>query len=149
MDFEQRLALLQSEKSVWEQLAQDEERQRLQLQAEIDARLAAVRAEAATQTPQAARAVVQAVVVATGQLTLDEEETPALIDDHLRAAAWEADTKLLRFSKGTRPEAGKNIAIAEWPTASGPADYVLFRGLTPLAVVEAKKFATDVSTVVE
>jgi type I restriction enzyme R subunit len=31
------------------------------------------------------------------------------------------------------------IAIAEWPTASGPADYVLFVGLICLGVVEAKR----------
>nr|WP_237088850.1 hypothetical protein [Paenibacillus larvae] len=30
-------------------------------------------------------------------------------------AGWEADSKKLRFSKGTRPEKGKNLAIAEWP----------------------------------
>lgn len=40
---------------------------------------------------------------------------------------------------GTRPEKGHNRAIAEWPTATGPADYVLFIGLTPIAIIEAKR----------
>jgi type I restriction enzyme R subunit len=29
---------------------------------------------------------------------------------------------VLNFRKGVRPQKGKNLAIAEWPTASGPAD---------------------------
>ena len=52
---------------------------------------------------------------------------------------------MLRHNNGTRPERGKNLAIAEWPTASGPADYVLFVGLTPVATVEAKRSNIDVS----
>ncbi len=49
------------------------------------------------------------------------------------------------FSKGARPEPGVNKAIAEWPTGKdetgkqGFADYVLFVGLKPIAVVEAKR----------
>jgi len=80
-------------------------------------------------------------------VVLDEAETRSLIDAQLRDAGWEADTVNLRFSKGVRPEAGRNLAIAEWPTASGPADYVLFAGMTAIAVVEAKKFGTDVASV--
>jgi type I restriction enzyme R subunit len=30
------------------------------------------------------------------------------------------------------------MAIAEWPTATGPADYALFVGTTLVGVVEAK-----------
>ena len=55
----------------------------------------------------------------------------------------------LLFSKGVRPEKGKNRAIAEWPTASGPADYVLFIGLMPVGVVEAKRQNVDVSSSLE
>ncbi|MFO0654590.1 MAG: type I restriction-modification system endonuclease, partial [Polyangia bacterium] len=36
-------------------------------------------------------------------------------------------------------------AIAEWPTENGPADYILFVGLTPVATVEAKRKNKDVS----
>jgi type I restriction enzyme R subunit len=62
---------------------------------------------------------------------------------------WEADTAKLRFSLGTRPEPGRIMAIAEWPTDSGPADYVLLARVTPLAVAEAKKFGTDFASVFE
>jgi type I restriction enzyme R subunit len=75
---------------------------------------------------------------------LDEAETRIIIDKQLNEAGWKADTVNLKFSKGARPVANENRAIAEWPTASGPADYVLFMGLTPVAVVEAKKSAKNV-----
>ena len=41
------------------------------------------------------------------------------------------------------------MAIAEWPTANGPADYCLFVGLTPVAVVEAKRKRKDVAGSIE
>ena len=50
-------------------------------------------------------------------------DTRKLIDQQLRAAGWEADTAEIRYSKGVRPEKGKNKAIAEWPTQRGPTDY--------------------------
>jgi type I restriction enzyme R subunit len=82
-----------------------------------------------------------------GQLIyLDEAATRQLIDRQLRQAGWEADTVNLRYANGTRPQKGRNLAIAEWPTRSGPADYVLFIGLMPVAVVEAKRKNVDVST---
>ncbi|PQO40733.1 hypothetical protein [Blastopirellula marina] len=34
---------------------------------------------------------------------------------------------------------GRDLAIAEWPTQNGPADYGLFVGLKPVAVVKAKR----------
>jgi type I site-specific restriction endonuclease len=37
------------------------------------------------------------------------------------------------------------VAIAEWPTATGPADYALFVGTTLLGVVEAKRQRKSVS----
>jgi type I restriction enzyme R subunit len=79
------------------------------------------------------------------RLHLDEAATRQLIDAQLFQAGWEADSVHLRYSNGTRPERGRNLAIAEWPTESGPADYVLFIGLTPIAVVEAKRKNVDVS----
>ena len=83
------------------------------------------------------------------ELDLDEADTRKIIDSQLREAGWEADTQRLSFSKGTRPQKGKNLAIAEWPTSKGPADYVLFCGLTPLAVVEAKRKRKDVPGSIE
>jgi type I restriction enzyme R subunit len=56
-------------------------------------------------------------------------DTRKLIDQQLLAAGWEADTAEIRYSKGIRPEKGKNKAIAEWPTHRGPSDYVLFLNL--------------------
>lgn len=82
---------------------------------------------------------------ASQSVYLDEAQTRQLIDAQLRSAGWEADTVNLRHNKGTRPERGRNLAIAEYPTASGPADYVLFIGLMPIAVVEAKRKNVDVS----
>lgn len=80
---------------------------------------------------------------------LTEEQTRQLIDRQLEDAGWTADSRRLRYHLGVRPEKGKNLAIAEWPTASGPADYVLFLGLTPVAVVEAKRKAVDVPGALE
>ena len=74
-----------------------------------------------------------------------EADTREIIDRQLKAAGWTVDTKNIRYAKGARPQKGKNIAIAEWPTSSGPADYVLFIGLMPIAVVEAKKQTVDVA----
>jgi len=85
------------------------------------------------------------------KLNLSELETRYLIDDQLRKAGWVVDTKTLKYSNGIRPEIGKNMAIAEWPTDkdetghTGEADYVLFVGLKPIAVIEAKKANLDVS----
>ncbi len=87
----------------------------------------------------------QAAKTASQTVYLDEPQTRQIIDGQLRVAGWEADTVNLRYNKGTRPERGRNLAIAEYPTDSGPADYVLFVGLMPIAVVEAKRKNVDVS----
>ena len=81
---------------------------------------------------------------AASEVDLTEADTRKLIDQQLVAAGWETDTDEIRYSKGVRPEKGKNKAIAEWPTKKGPADYVLFNGLTAIAVVEAKRKNLDV-----
>lgn len=80
---------------------------------------------------------------------LSEGQTRELIDEQLRRAGWEVDTKEMRYSKGCRPEKNTNKAIAEWPTDSslgdrGFADYVLFIGEQMVGVIEAKKIDTDV-----
>lgn len=88
-------------------------------------------------------------MTSTGEAVADEELTEAdtreLIDIQLREAGWEADSRNIRHSLGSRPQKNRNIAIAEWPTSSGPADYVLFVGLTPIATVEAKRKNIDVA----
>lgn len=135
------LRAAKDEQSFWEQMAAEAEAEK----SELLQRLAAQQAQAAAQPASQVAAMVQAAGVAAGEVTLDEAGTRRIIDQQLRDAGWEADTETLRFSHGARPEKGKNRAIAEWPTASGPADYVLFAGLTPLAAVEAKRKLQNVS----
>ncbi len=77
---------------------------------------------------------------------MDEAATRQLIDQMLIDAGWEADTRELTYAKGARPERGHNRAIAEWPTqGQQSADYMLFAGLTPIAVVEAKRLNVNVA----
>lgn len=80
---------------------------------------------------------------------LIESETRKVIDEQLRKVGWEADTDALRHSKGTRPQNARNIAVAEWPTDNGFADYVLFVGMKPVAVIEAKANYKDVFAVID
>ncbi len=83
-----------------------------------------------------------------------EAQTRCLIDEQLQKAGWEADTKNLRYSKGTRPVKGRNIAIAEWPTDSafyknGYVDYAFFIGEKLVAVMDAKKASEDVASTID
>jgi type I restriction enzyme R subunit len=75
---------------------------------------------------------------------LDEATTRVLIDDQLRAAGWIVDSAVLRHSAGVLPQPGQAIAIAEWPTESGPADYALFVEGRCVGVIEAKRNVKDV-----
>ncbi|TWH49268.1 type I restriction-modification system endonuclease [Sporomusa sp. KB1] len=88
------------------------------------------------------------------KINLSEKETRYLIDEQLRKVGWEVDTLNIRYSKGTRPQKGKNLAIAEWPTNStvsdrGYADYALFVGTQLVGVVEAKRHLTDIPAVID
>lgn len=83
--------------------------------------------------------------ISLSQFLPSEEVTRILIDEQLRQAGWEVDSSLMTYAKGERPEKGKNKAIAEWQIGKDRADYVLFVGLMPIAVVEAKKQNKDVS----
>src|SRR5258705_303677 len=71
------------------------------------------------------------------QVELDEATTRILIDDQLRAAGWIVDSRSLRHAIGTRPQLGQAVAIAEWPTESGPVDYALFIDGRCVGVIEA------------
>ena len=94
----------------------------------------------AEQLPAEARAALeQEAAKAADEIELDEAATRAIIDEQLRQVGWEVDTETLRHANGSRPIKGRNLAIAEWPTASGPADYALFAGIKLVGVVEAKK----------
>ena len=91
---------------------------------------------------------------AASQRQKSEAETRYMIDIQLRKVGWEADTENLRYGKGIRPQKGKNLAIAEWPTLSaagnkGRADYALFAGEKLVAVIEAKAEHKDIPSVID
>lgn len=84
---------------------------------------------------------------AAKNLTKSEAETREIIDERIREAGWECDTEKLNNKKHkTLPQKGRNIAIAEWPCAGKYADYALFIGTKLYGIVEAKKYASDIST---
>lgn len=126
------------------ELAQLTEEQAKQEIALYEEELQTLQAEGAKKTEKEVQQTIAFSKSATSQVDLTEADTRKLIDQQLIAAGWDADTVEIRYSKGVRPEKGKNKAIAEWPTKSGPADYVLFYGLTAIAVVEAKRKKLDV-----
>ncbi len=139
-DTQSLLAQTQEERQIWEKLAAEAEIEK----SEIAAQLESIQAKAET-TPAVTAEHIKAIAAAAPAPALDEAATRTIIDQQLRDAGWEADTTTLRYGLGTRPQKGRNIAIAEWPTKTGRADYVLFLGLTPVATVEAKKKIKNVS----
>jgi type I restriction enzyme R subunit len=142
----ERAARQAEEAAYWQALALEEEDQRknttLALQAQ-QARLAELEAQAAAQ-PAATEEAIAAALAAASLAELDEVDTRKLIDEQLRQVGWEVDSQRLSHARGARPEKGRKLAIAEWPCAQGRADYVLFHGMTPLAIVEAKAYSVDV-----
>lgn len=88
------------------------------------------------------------------KINLSEKETRYIIDEQLRKVGWEADTLNIRYSKKTIPQKGKNLAIAEWPTDStignkGYVDYALFVGTQLVGIIEAKRYFTDIPSVID
>lgn len=120
------------DRALWQKLAQDAEETNSQLMA----RLSALQDNKGSTTPPAEIT-----------LDIDEADTRELIDSQLRDAGWLADSKKLRFSAGTRPNMKQAMAIAEWPTESGPVDYALFVEGQCVALIEAKRQAKDVPSV--
>ncbi len=141
---EERAAAEAEARAVWEALATETESRLLALREE----LARVQAAAVAQ-PATLQLLATAANEAAQAIDLDEQATRSLIDGRLRARGWEADTPALRHAAGARPVAGRNRAIAEWPTATGPADYVLFVGLLCVGVVEAKRGSRNVSAAID
>ncbi|MGF7172787.1 type I restriction-modification system endonuclease [Azospirillum doebereinerae] len=138
---EERAARAEAERQSWERLAQEADADRVRLEAE----LTAAQAQAASEPAEAIQDRVE-VAYAIGQgIDLDERETRRLIDAQLRDAGWEADSEVLTHAAGARPQKGRNLAIAEWPTADGVADYALFAGLAIVGMVEAKRANANVS----
>ncbi|GAD79038.1 type I restriction-modification system endonuclease [Vibrio ezurae] len=137
-----RAEQMQAESQLWEEVATEHEDRLTQYRKKMDEANLIYLAEFNQQDKQAQAKVIE--LVEKSRLELNEQETRVLIDEQLNDAQWTTDTVNLRYSKGARPVANENRAISEWPTSSGPADYVLFSGLTPVAVVEAKKSAKNV-----
>lgn len=135
-------AQTKQEKEAWEKLAREHEK----TNAEINAQLEALQMQAQSHPEEVAKASEQlSQAPPTKWWDMDEAAARTLIDQQLRDAGWEADTVTLRYALGTRPQKGRNLAIAEWPTETGRADYVLFVGMTPVATVEAKKGMKNVA----
>ncbi|MFO0589038.1 MAG: type I restriction-modification system endonuclease [Polyangiaceae bacterium] len=149
------------EAALWEALAMEsatsiEEAKRTaaenaQLKALSDklaAELAAMQAAAEKTGKEAIEALVARAKAASDAIVLDEASTRRLIDQKLREAGWEADSDTLTYAAGARPEKGRNMAIAEWPTEhegkKGIADYALFVGTMVVAVIEAKAKHKDI-----
>lgn len=122
------------------QLAAEHEAALHKMRSEHEQSLKALQQQLAAQ-PLASKQVAKKTQQASSSFDLTEDLTRILIDQQLIDAGWDADSLDLTYSKGARPEKGKNKAIAEWPTNSPKAcaDYLLFAGLTPIAIVEAKR----------
>ncbi len=138
LDAEERAKKDAEERAIWEQLASE-------AGTKLAASLASSTKQAGAKKPAQLQMLTDQLVEAGNAITIDEADTRTLIDEQLRQAGWEVDSQVLRYEAGARPIAGKNLAIAEWPTKNGRADYVLFVGLTVIGVVEAKRTAKDVS----
>ena len=137
------VADLQAEKEAQEQQIKTLTEQLIELQKQQSYWEAAQTKEFINAQKERARRTLQYAK----DLQLSEAETRKLIDAQLCEAGWQADTEQLRYSKGTRPQKGKNLAIAEWPTDKGFADYALFAGLQLVGIVEAKAKHKDISSI--
>lgn len=133
------------ESVVWEKLAAEAEASKAELEKQLQQIQTAAQAASADQT----MALLQKAQEAAANIDLDEAATRAIIDQKLSIRGWEADSVNIRYNAGSRPTKGKNMAIAEWPTASGPADYALFVGTKCIAVVEAKRKRKNVSAAID
>lgn len=133
------------ESAVWEQTAVEMEAN----QAELARKLSDLQKQAEAQPQQLQMEFKQAGLQAASRLELDERQTRRLIDVQLVDAGWEADSDRLTYQMGARPEHGQNLAIAEWPSEGGRADYALFVGLTCVGVIEAKRESVDVPSTLQ
>ncbi|WP_350634633.1 type I restriction-modification system endonuclease [Pseudoalteromonas sp. GW168-MNA-CIBAN-0100] len=131
-----------ADSQTWEQIATEQEALLAEYKDKMVKANIMYMAQFNAKDKQAQQQEIQRVEKSAFQL--NESETRVLIDEQLAAAGWLVDSVNLKYSKGARPVVNENRAIAEWPTKSGPADYILFMGLTPVAVVEAKKSAKNV-----
>jgi len=71
-----------------------------------------------------------------------EEEARQNIDRKLTQAGW-----IVQDYRSINLSAGLGIAVREYPTESGSADYILFIDRNPIGVIEAKKEGITLSSV--
>lgn len=144
-DAEALAAQRAEEAAFWQSTARQREQELtselLQLQADL--------AEAQKEAEEAGVVETAPEALATTPLSLSEADTRHLIDQQLREAGWEVDSQALTWGSGARPLKGRSMAIAEWPTEKGPADYVLFVDQVPVAVVEAKRNNKNAASAIE
>jgi hypothetical protein len=147
---EKRAGKKAEERAIWEQLAQDAEREKLSLSLRLEtgglvSPLFLQEDNGGPWVSQRAReparrnldTIIRLGEEAAEKIDLDEAATRQIVDQQLRDRGWDADTTALRYATGARPTKGRAMAIAEWPTEHGPADYALFVGLTCVGVVKA------------
>lgn len=130
----------EDERAFWERYAAETESKALA----AEHKLAKIQQFAQTAAPTQLDLLASAAAAAASEIELDEKSTRVLIDEQLRTAGWDVDSAALRYATGTRPEYGRNMAIAEWPTKSGPVDYALFVDGRCVGVIEAKRGTKDV-----
>lgn len=128
------------DRAFWEQYAAETEAQKREAESQLKALQAAAAATPASQLSFLAQFAGQQAQ----KVELDEATTRVLIDEQLRSAGWTVDSARIRHAAGARPQPGQNVAIAEWPTESGPVDYALFVDGRCVGVIEAKREVRDV-----
>lgn len=135
----------EDDRAFWEAMAAEAD----SAKADLQKRLEQFQASAVAEPPQVIAKFVTAANSAAADIRISESDTRKIIDEQLAAAGWTVDSVHLTYANGARPQRGQNLAIAEWPTETGPADYALFVGLMPIAVVEAKRKNIDVSAALQ
>lgn len=129
-----------------DELSQEEEEV---LQVQTHEALQEIQAVSIERSIEEEKVLVEQVAQAEENLDPDESLTRLLIDEQLEQAGWTVDSTEITHKNGYRPVKNKNMAISEWPVKGGFADYVLFVGLTPVAIVEAKRRRKNVGTALE
>lgn len=142
---EERARRIAEERAAWEELAQEAEDARNALAGELEA----LQAAATVAPPPLKAQLAMHVERAADAIKLDEASTRLIIDRQLRDRGWDVDTETLRYGNGTRPAKGRAMAIAEWPTDSGPADYALFIDTKLMGLVEAKRRNKNISAAID
>lgn len=141
---EDRIRIEAEEKAALRKLLDEAEAKQAALVQELQA------AQAATPTaPETMAMVLTAALSAAAAIDLDEAATRSIIDRQLRDRGWDVDSQSITYQSGSRPAKGKAMAIAEWPTDDGRADYALFIDTTCIAVIEAKRKRKNVSAAID